>query len=233
MTDSNTPAPPPTSLSDHQMWMLMQPLHDSRVATRRQSGRDLSYVEAYDIKATLIRMFGFGGFSVEVIESKIIEVRTGFTHGDHNTRQDDGTMRPKTPQVLALSTVRLTIFGIGPGGRDVTYTESSIGSNSANDIGDAADNAIKSAASDALKRCAVYLGTQFGLGLYNAGSRAEIVRQIIEPGQRAQWERIQQQSTPAPDPEAQRLLQQATQAAAQVQPSAADGYVAEPATETP
>lgn len=181
-------------LTDEQIGVLMSPINSGRIASRTVSGRRLSYVEAYDIKATLIRLFGFGGFSVEVIDSKIIEVRTAGTHPDH-VNNDGG---PKTPQVIATSTVRLTIFAIGPDGRDAVYTETAVGSNSGHDIGDTADNAIKSAASDALKRCAIYLGSQFGLSLYNDGGRQEIVQVIFEPEQREQLLRMREQQQPNP-----------------------------------
>jgi recombination DNA repair RAD52 pathway protein len=57
------------------------------------------------------------------------------------------------------------------------YCEAAAGSASgpATMLGDHHDNALKTAASDALKRCAINLGTQFGLGLYDKGSTAEVV----------------------------------------------------------
>jgi hypothetical protein len=48
-------------------------------------------------------------------------------------------------------------------------------------IGEHHDNAVKTAASDALKRCAINLGTQFGLSLYDDGSLADVVRNTIAP----------------------------------------------------
>ena len=47
------------------------------------------------------------------------------------------------------------------------------------------DFAVKTAESDALKRAATYLGTQFGLSLYDGGSTREIVRVLFEPTQAA------------------------------------------------
>lgn len=165
-----------TPLTPEQMGQLMSDLHPARVSTRRIGNNTLSYVEAHDVKAMLIRVFGFGGFASEVIDSKIVQIRETATTPQHvNT---DGS--PKTPQVIAQATVRLSIPALGPG---AVYTETAIGATSAWDIGDAADNAIKTAASDALKRCAIFLGTQFGLSLYNNGSKQEIVRIVLEPGQ--------------------------------------------------
>lgn len=165
---------PAGPLTKQQLAMLMSPLFNGRVKTRNQGGQTLSYIEAFDVKATLIRLFGFGGFSAEVTEAKVLEIITAETHQYHV--KADG--KAKTPQVLAQSTVRLTIPSLG-----ATYTEAAVGSNSAWDVGDAADNAIKSASSDALKRCATYLGTQFGLGLYRGGDLTEVVEVIFEPEQ--------------------------------------------------
>lgn len=172
-------------ISANQLDMLMTSLHPDRVATRNQSGRQLSYVEGYDIKATLIRVFGFGGFSADVTHSQIVQVRE-----NGNPSHVDSQGNAKTPQVLATATVRLTIFGMGPDGQDVTYTESAVGANSGWDIGDAADNAIKSAATDALKRCATYLGSQFGLSLYDGGRNYEVIRRLYAPGQAEMYEEV-------------------------------------------
>jgi recombination DNA repair RAD52 pathway protein len=144
-------------------------------------GRSLSYVEAYDIKAMLIRVFGFGGFSSECLDSKILDIRDD---GRQGTKLDGSR---KTPYVMAQATVRLTIFGIGPDGQDAINTETAIGTNDGFTIGDVADNAIKSAASDALKRCASFLGSQFGLSLYKKGSKDEVVKAIFAPHQRQVW----------------------------------------------
>jgi recombination DNA repair RAD52 pathway protein len=168
-----------------QLDVLMQPLHPDRIKNRTQGGRTLSYVEGYDIKATLIRIFGFGGFSAEVIDSGLITIREADSNPSHVYTTGDNKGQGKTPQVICHATVRLTIFGFGPDGQDVVYTESAIGSNSGWDIGDAADNAIKSAATDALKRCATYLGSQFGLSLYDNGRSYEVVQVIFEPKQGA------------------------------------------------
>jgi recombination DNA repair RAD52 pathway protein len=191
-----------------QMGLLMSDIHPSRVASRSQGGVSLSYVEAYEIKAMLIRIFGFGGFSTEVIESKIIDIRDDGRQGVYTTGEKAG--KHKTPYVMAQATVRLTIFGIGPQGQDAVYTETSIGTNDGYTIGDVADNAIKSAASDALKRCASFLGTQFGLGLYNKGSKAEVVRKIFAPHQKDLWlEAVGTQPEPPQQAEAQAAAQRA------------------------
>ena len=200
-------------LKPEQIRALMGRINPARVQTRKVSGVELSYVAAWDIKAALIRMFGFGGFSAEVIESQIVMVRNAASDPSHVNK--DGS--PKTPEISAQSTVRLTIFGIGPRGEDAVYTETAIGSNSGWTYGDTADNAIKSASSDALKRCATYLGTQFGLSLY-AKTHADVVGVLLP-----QWQA--DALVEEPHPETQSALDRAT--TVEVDPSLAPAEDAE------
>lgn len=192
------------ALTAEQVGALMSDLNPNRVATRNVQGRDLSYLEAHDVRATLTRIFGFGGWSLDVIESKILDIRDDGRQGTYpQGHQRAG--QPKTPYVLAYARVCLTIHNIGPAGQDVSFTETAIGTNDGWTIGDVADNAIKSAASDAMKRCATNLGTAFGLSLYANGSRQDTIRVIFEPEQKAlleQW-RAEREALRNPEADAQ------------------------------
>jgi hypothetical protein len=48
-------------------------------------------------------------------------------------------------------------------------------------LGDCHDNAFKTALSQALKRCAINLGDQFGLSLYNDESRDPVINATLNP----------------------------------------------------
>lgn len=162
-------------LTEDQLKVLMAPLNPNRVKNRKQGGASLSYLEGYDVKATLIRVFGFGGFSADVIETKVLEI--------NRTDAKDTNGKEYTKIVaLAQVTMRLRIPSLG-----CTYTETGAASQTGRDVGEVTDFAIKTAATDALKRCAINLGTQFGLGLYNNGSTQEVVRRVFAPGQ--EWPR--------------------------------------------
>lgn len=154
-------------LAEEQVRALMGNLNPARVAHRKQGGRDLSYLEAFDVKATLIRLFGFGGFSAECIDTRILR--------EHWYQKDSKDL----VQVTAMCTVRLTIHATG-----AVYTESGAASQSGPDHGEVADFAIKTAESDALKRAATYLGTQLGLSLYDQGTTREVVRVLFAPKQK-------------------------------------------------
>lgn len=173
------------SFTDKQLEVLAKPLNSSRVAKRRGDGKELSYLEAWDVKAHLIRVFGYGNFDVEVLEyHPVFE------------REYESTATPPVPMIeIAYSArVRLTIYtpetpaGKGEPWRSTvaTYTEVAIGQanvrQSSGSRGDAHDNAIKQAESDALKRCAINLGNQFGLSLYDNGSTQDVVKgTLLDP----------------------------------------------------
>lgn len=137
------------------------------------SGRPLSYVEAWDVKRTLIRIFGFGGFSAEVTDNQFRW--ESMTVKKVKEKQDDKWVEVEKElwEVAYQATVRLTIHD-----PEAVYTESAVGS-AMGSRAEAHDNAIKNAASDALKRAAIYLGTQFGLSLYNNGATQDVVRRTL------------------------------------------------------
>lgn len=161
------------SLTQRQRDFLLHPeIQQSRIANRSQSGKTFSYVEAWDIRRTLIRAFGFGGFSAEVVDARLMfEEQVPKNNGGTNW------------SVAYLVTVRLTIHGIddiatelGDVERDAIYTESAVGEWSMPSRADAHDNAVKTGTSDALKRAAINLGTQFGLSLYAKTTGDVVVR---------------------------------------------------------
>ena len=172
-------------LSLAQVGILMQPIRGARVANRQQGGKTLSYLEAYDVRAHLIRVFGFGGFDAEVLDYDLVFVRDYENEG-------------RAMQEIAYKArVQLTIRD-RQGQAVSRYTECAVGSASGGSgFGDLHDNALKTAVSDALKRCAINLGSQFGLGLYDQGSRAEVVRQLVEDPRGEQSQELSEQQRAA------------------------------------
>lgn len=170
-------------LNARQLAALTAGLNPGRVS--QKPGGKLSYLEAYDIKATLIKVFGFGGFSSELIESKEL----------YREQVPQSSNPSKMNWKIAMqATVSLHIHQLG-----ATYTEAGIAGSAQPDYTEAADMALKSAESDALKRCAIFLGTQFGLSLYNNGSTQDVVRVVLADDQ--EWPPLN------PDQRAQRELQ--------------------------
>lgn len=153
------------SLTNAQYEQLLKPLNGTRVAKRKQGGSTLSYLEAWDVKAHLTRIFGFGGWSAEVLEASL-------ACEDKGERNYDVSYRV---------VLRLTIHGIRVDGGDAVFTEAAVGSAHLPQRGEAHDMAIKTAESDALKRAAINLGTQFGLSLYSNGSLRDVVGRTLSP----------------------------------------------------
>lgn len=156
-------------LTNTQQWQLMQDLP----ATRVKELKGMSYVEAWDVKATLTRVFGFGGFSTQILSEELM-----FADQVPRSGNSGGALWSIAYRV----SLRLIIPQLG-----AFFDEAAIGSNSQGSRADALDNAVKGATSDALKRCATMLGTQFGLSLYDKGNKSEVIKTIVAPGQ--EWTR--------------------------------------------
>lgn len=150
------------TLNPGQIDQLLKPVNPSRV--RKREGN--SYMEAHDIKAHLTRIFGFGNYDSEVFQLDLMYER-------------EGKSKSGAPAVSVgyRAGVRLTVR-TPDGATLATYTEyAAAGATNypVNKLADAHDMAMKSAASYALKRCAIHLGDQFGLSLYNNGSTGAFV----------------------------------------------------------
>lgn len=153
-------------LNKHQYEQLLKPLNESRVAKRNGGGRQLSYLEAWDVKAHMNRIFGFLNWSADVIESLIA----------FEEKNEKGQWH-----VGYKVTLRLRIHGNQDEYmQSCSYTESAVGFATLPSRGEAHDMAIKTAESDALKRAAINLGTQFGLSLYNNGSLRDVIVKTLD-----------------------------------------------------
>jgi hypothetical protein len=94
-----------------------------------------------------------------------------------NKKNGNGTYTAWT--VVYRAQVRLTVKDTS--GQPVAVFEDAAAGDSPNQpsLGDAHDMAMKTSLSQALKRCAVNLGDQFGLSLYNDGSRDAVVMRSL------------------------------------------------------
>lgn len=149
-------------LTPRQYDYLVKPISPDRV--RQSQGQ--SHVEAWDVRRTLIRIFGFGGYNLETKRLDLIaQIEIPAPAANGRSRWT----------VIYRADVRLTVKD--QHGREVAHFEDSATGDSANQpsLGDAHDMAVKTALSQALKRCATNLGDQFGLSLYNKGSVGPVV----------------------------------------------------------
>jgi hypothetical protein len=167
----------------------MGDLNPNRIAALKKGNTTLSYLETWDVKATLIRVFGFGGFSAEADLCEIVSIENNVpktTGWGENKKTLPIEYGPDKQIVFGTANfrvsvrlrVKLTIHQLGS-----VYTEWAACSQTGPDLGEVTDFAIKTAESDGLKRAAIYLGTQFGLSLYNDGATQDVVKAIVAPGQ--------------------------------------------------
>lgn len=151
------------SLTREQVETLLRPIRPQRVLRAQNQ----SHVAAFDVIAHLTRVFGFGGWSNDVVSLELVHE----------------TITGEHPKVRAWVTyrcmMRLTIFDAD--GREVCHFEDAATGSAQNmpSVGDAHDFAVKNAVSYALKRCAKNLGDQFGLSLYNKGATGALVGKTL------------------------------------------------------
>lgn len=155
------------SLTDQQIATLLQPLHEGRVG---QDPKGNAHLEAWDVRRHLLRIFGWGGWSDEILTCDLVR------EVEIPPSQPNGKSRWT---VVYRVTMRLTITD--PAGEQVAVFEDGACGDATNQpsLGDAHDQAMKTALSQALKRCAVNLGDQFGLSLYDDGkATATVIRSL-------------------------------------------------------
>ena len=163
---------PEHPLSAAQLTQLLADLNPDRISNRTQGGSKLSYVEGWDIRNSLIRVFGYGGWDADLLKAEILKVE------EFKREKPLSSGQAHDYRVTAMCTFRLHIHQLG-----ATYTEAAVSSQKGPDFGEVADFAVKTAETDAFKRCAVNLGTTFGLSLYNSGATADTVKRTIDPEQ--------------------------------------------------
>lgn len=189
-------------LTNVQIERLLRPIHPNRV----HQAEGFSHVEAFDIRAMLIRIFGFAGWSLTETSPPVL------------IYEKEQALKNGKPGYAVAYRAHLALTIHTPEG-DATYAGSAVGESTMPDYkrGDCHDTAIKTAESQALKRCATNLGDQFGLSLYNDGSTQAYVQTVFgytPPKAEAEPQPI---AAPSPPPE----QEQAPESAAELSPSPA------------
>jgi DNA recombination protein Rad52 len=138
------------TFTNQQVEQLSAPLSRSHVKQRSQAGRQLSYIEGWVAISEANRIFGFGGWTSETIECRLVAEKE---------RKIGRDQRPGW-SVSYVTRVRISVgplvregFGAGHG-IDV-------------DLGLAHESAIKESETDARKRALMTFGNPFGLALYD------------------------------------------------------------------
>ena len=129
---------------------LNKPLNRANVKQRDQSGRKLSYIEGWHAIAEANRIFGFGDWTRETVEIRMVAERP----------REVGREKKPGWGVSYIAKTRVVVAGV---------TREGIGAGHGIDVdlGLAHESAIKEAETDAMKRALMTFGNPFGLALYD------------------------------------------------------------------
>lgn len=162
-------------LTQKQYDWLLHHIDPDRVRELRGN----SHMEQWDIRRTLTQIFGFGGWD---LKTKSLTLVREIEYPPGAVKYRNGGTNDKTIwTVVYRAEVRLEIKN--PDGTVGAIYEDAASGDSQNQpsLGDAHDQAMKTALSQGLKRCAVNLGDQFGLSLYNGGRVFPVVKGTFAP----------------------------------------------------
>lgn len=153
-------------LTQKQIDQILRPINPARVSSR--DGQ--SYVQAYDDRAMMARIYGVARWSSDVVEMVLLFER-------------EVTTKAGKPawHVGYRAGVRVTVNA--PDGTQLaTYTEYHAGASTHPDLGEAHGGAITNAESYAFKRCCVMaLLDQGGLSLYGGKKEALVLKTLHYP----------------------------------------------------
>lgn len=135
---------------------LKKPLDAKNVASRKQGGGQVSYIEGWHAIAEANRIFGFDAWTRETVEM----VQLGEPY------QVNGNWR-----VNYRAKVR--VVATGSGINEIIREGCGFGQGIDKDVGQAHESALKEAETDAMKRALMTFGNPFGLALYDK-SRANV-----------------------------------------------------------
>lgn len=167
-------------LTRAQIDRLRQPI-DSSFVEKKQG---LSYMAQHEVRAELTRIFGYGNWDSSVDDMQFIyEYEVDKDHPDY-PRDKDGKPKPgmKPLYYRACYRARVTLRIRDYWGNPIAeWSEWHAEANSVlPDRGEAHAMAITSVESYALRRAAINLGDRLGLGLYDKGSEAALVRNTLQ-----------------------------------------------------
>lgn len=129
-------------------------LHPSHVASRKQGGAQVSYIEGWHAEAEANRIFGFDGWDSQTLDLRVVAER----ERKIGQQQRDGW------GVSYVARVRVTVRA---GDTEVVREGVGAGHGIDADLGAAHESAAKEATTDAEKRALKTFGNPFGLALYD------------------------------------------------------------------
>jgi recombination DNA repair RAD52 pathway protein len=166
--------------TEDQIDHLTNTLDPNVVAERTQSGRSFSYVEAWHAIAEANRIFGFGAWDRETIDTRCVQERERTIGKAPNEKPGWG--------VSYVCRVRVTVRASG---ETVVREGTGAGHGIDADLGQAHESAVKEAESDAMKRALMQFGNPFGLALYDKTRAGVAVPRQTKAESRGLYEALQ------------------------------------------
>jgi hypothetical protein len=150
----------PADLTDHQLDVLFRPIDPRRVKIHRGN----AHLQGWDVRRSLTRIFGFGGWSNQTLQLTCVRE---MARTIPPTESSEGGVRY---WATYLAEVRLIVRTVD--GRVLSFWDDGAVDEASKQVthGAAHDLAVKAALTGALKRAAVNLGDQLGISLYRKGS---------------------------------------------------------------
>ncbi|MFW3477375.1 Rad52/Rad22 family DNA repair protein [Streptomyces microflavus] len=202
------------ALSDLQINWLLRPVEPDRVGS---DGKGFSHMEAWDIKRHMIRIFGFGGHDIDLLDVTLISQSSKMLRKKNRDHKEYGEPYEAWTVIYRVS-VKLTVK---VGGIELGHWTGVATGDATNQpsLADAHDLALKTADSQALKRAATNLGDQFGLSLYNKGRLSAVVQSSLAYWKKPEAAQFKDEKVEA-DPEVAAAQQQAVSTEAEATPAA-------------
>lgn len=138
------------TFNSDQKALLAAPLSRANVRSRKQGGRDVSYIEGWRVIDEANRIFDFDGWTRETLDVKCVAEK----------ERTIGESKSPGFGVSYTAKVRITAF-------DIVREGVGAGHGIDRDLGQAHESAIKEAETDAMKRALMTFGNPFGLALYD------------------------------------------------------------------
>jgi hypothetical protein len=148
--------------SAKQLQALRRQPNHSYIRTREAHGRELTYLEGWYAISEANRIFGFDGWSREMIESRCVLAR-----------ENRGTFL-----AVYIARVRVTVHADGA---TIIREGHCTGEGHGTSPGEVHDIALKVAETDATKRALATFGKPFGLELYRGGKTATSQKPLPSP----------------------------------------------------
>lgn len=202
-----------TGFTEQQIADLTAPLARAAVKSRKQAGREVSYLEGWHAIAEANRIFGFDGWDRETVECRCVSEKPCIIGAG-------GQYEKPGFRVAYVGKVRVTVRA---GDRVIVREGTGYGSGIDQDVGEAHESAAKECETDALKRCLMTFGNPFGLALYDK-TQAEVEPMPQRGAQRPTSARSQAPPSQPPQP---REAPQAPTSAADMQREANDRFMRE------